>query len=176
MTDQYGNASQPPQNPNMPPPPPPPPGGHQSVPQPGGYQPQGAPGYQPQPGPAQPQGYQPPAAGYGPGGPGSPGWTQGYEPQNDGNFFANLFDFTFKRYIAESVVKVLFILLLVAFGLGYLIAVILGFAASAGTGFLTLIVGGLFALLYLILIRVSLEAIVAAVQAAKNTEKLLQRS
>lgn len=167
MTDQYGNASQPPQNPNLPPPPP---GGQHSIPpQPGGHQ----------PGPGQPQGYQPPAAGYGapgaPGGPGAPGWTQGYEPQNSGNFFGNLFDFTFKRYIAESVVKVLFILLLVFFGLGYLFMVISGFVASAGAGFLALILGGLFALLYLILIRVSLESIVASVQAAKNTEQILQR-
>lgn len=69
----------------------------------------------------------------------------------------------------------MFILLLVAFGIGYLFAVIASFSASVGAGFATMILGGLLALLYLILIRVSLEAIVAAVQAAKNTEQLLQR-
>lgn len=168
MTDNYGNASQP-QNPGTPPPPPP--GGQFSAPQ--GPPPPGG-GYSAPQGPPQPGGYQPPAAGYA-AQPGAPAWTQGYEQPSDGNFFANIFDLSFTKFIAEGVVKVLFVLLLVVMGIAYLMAIISSFSLNAGAGIATLIFGALIAFLYIILIRVSLEAIVAAVQAAKNTQQLLQR-
>lgn len=186
MSDQYGNASQPPQNPNVPPPPPggqhsapgqppqagpPPPPGQPPQPgqQPGGYQPQSA--GQPPP----PQGYQPPAAGYGAGGPGSPQWTQGYGPQDEGNFFSNLFDFNFTRFVTPSVVKILYVLLLVLLGLTYLTWVIAGFSEGFGWGLLALIGGALISLVTLILYRVGLEVLVAVIQVAKNTGQLAER-
>lgn len=170
MTDHYGNASQP-QDPNIPPPPPAgQASGYQQPGQPGGYQQPGTPG------PAQAAGgYQPPAGGYGAGGPGRPGWDTGDGQPAGGNFFSNLFDLSFSRYITPSVVKILFVLLLVVLGLTYLFWIVTGFAQSVGLGLLVLVLGALLLFVYIIVVRVSLEVLVAVIQVAKNTGQLLER-
>lgn len=72
-------------------------------------------------------------------------------------------------------VKILFVLLLVVLGLTYLFWIVTGFAQSVGLGLLVLVLGALLLFVYIIVVRVSLEVLVAVIQVAKNTGQLLER-
>src|SRR3990170_2426391 len=97
-------------------------GGQQPPPYPGGYgqqqqQPPPAWGGYPQPGQQQPPGaFGPP--------PGQPGGPQGQASSP----FAALFDFEFNTFATPVVVKILYIVGMVLLGLGYVAALISGFA------------------------------------------------
>ncbi|GAA1868306.1 hypothetical protein GCM10009836_55980 [Pseudonocardia ailaonensis] len=137
-------------------------GGGQQPPYPGGYGQQPPAGWGPQ-GP----GGNPPPPGYGgPGGPGGfdgPGGT----PSASG-FFGALFDFNFNSFATPVVIKVLYILATIALGLGYIVAVISGFSQGVGIGVAFLIGGALLGLIYLILIRVTLEFYYAVVRMSED--------
>ncbi|GAA5124282.1 DUF4282 domain-containing protein [Haloechinothrix salitolerans] len=85
-----------------------------------------------------------------------------------------IFDVSFSKFITPAVVKFVYIILMVLLGLGYLFAVIGGFSADVVTGLIALILGPVVVFLYLLLIRVSLEALVAVVRTAENTTELLR--
>ncbi|EOM74679.1 DUF4282 domain-containing protein [Rhodococcus rhodnii] len=135
-------------------------GGQQQYAHPGQPQP-GQPQYgQPQPG-QYPAGYPQPG--------GAP--TGG---SSDTGFMAALFDLSFNRFAAPSVVRVLYILLMVLVGLGYVAFVAAAFVDGIVSGLATLVVGALIAIVYLALARVSLEFVIAAVRTAQNTSKLVE--
>jgi hypothetical protein len=165
------------------------PGWHGQQPYPGGY------GQQPQP---QPQPDQPaygsypqhgqPAGGYGqaptwqqtPGQqryPGQPAGLSGMPPQQESSgFFGALFDFGFNSFATPVVIKVLYILGLVAIALGYVILVISGFADSPLTGFAILIGGAIGALIYVIFLRITLEFYYAVVRMSEDIRAMRNRS
>jgi hypothetical protein len=91
-------------------------------------------------------------------------------PARDRGFFSKLFDFSFESFITPSIIKVLFILLIVVIGLGALGMIIAGFVQSALVGLLTLIIvvpiGGF---LYVLFARVWLEIIVVLFRIEENT-------
>ena len=178
------------------------PGWHGQQPYPGGYgqqQPeQPAYGSYPQPGqqPEQPSyGSYPqagqPTASYGqapptwqpaagqryPGNPpGHPAGMPGMPPQQETpSFFGALFDFGFNTFATPVVIKVLYILSLVGVGLVYVIAVISGFIQDPVTGLITLVVGGVIALISLIYTRVILELLYAVVRIAEDVRVLRNR-
>lgn len=155
--------------------PPPPPGPGDSAPYGGQHQSGG-----PTP-PPPPQG--PGAPWNGPGGPGGPGGyggpPQGYgqppAPQGDNpvaTFFAALFDLSFSKFVTLTFVKILYVLGIAAVAIAWLFFLITGFSADALLGVLVLILGPIVALLYIVLIRVSLEISVAVIRVAINTGKL----
>jgi hypothetical protein len=124
-------------------------------------------------------GQQPPPAGWGPQGPGGPppgfggpGGTGGGFDGPGGNppssFFSALFDFNFNSFATPVVIKVLYILATIALGLGYIVAVISGFSQGVGIGVAFLIGGALLGLIYLILIRVTLEFYYAVVRMSED--------
>jgi hypothetical protein len=82
------------------------------------------------------------------------------QPNTPSGFFAALFDLSFKSLITTRIIKVLYVLYMVAIGLFYLIIVIAGFSEGVGNGLAALIVGGVGALLYLIMSRVFLEIVI----------------
>ena len=87
-------------------------------------------------------------------------------------FFGALFDLSFSQFITTKLIKVLYILLLILLALGYLAGVISGFSDSLGQGLLMMfIVGPLGVLLYLILIRISLEMMIVIFRIEENTRK-----
>lgn len=92
-------------------------------------------------------------------------------PSNNG-FFQALFDTSFTDLITMRFLKVIYMLVLVLSALGLLVAVLGAFAVDAGQGFLFLIVGGAAWLLYVILIRVSLEVIAVLFKIGDNTERM----
>jgi hypothetical protein len=152
----------------------------------------GHPGDQPQPyggwqgGPQQPPPYpgsfgQEPPPGWGsypppPGPPGPPSGPAGYGgppmgpgPQGEAkSFFGALFDFSFDSFATPAVVKVLYIIGMVLLGLLYLGGVIFGFSQGAGSGLAILIIGGIGALFYLILFRITLEFYYAIVRMSED--------
>jgi len=179
------------------------PGWHGQQPYPGGYgqqQPeQPAYGSYPQPGqqPEQPSyGSYPqagqPTASYGqapptwqpaagqryPGNPpGHPAGMPGMPPQQETpSFFGALFDFGFNTFATPVVIKVLYILGLIAIALGYVIIVISGFADSPLTGLAALIGGAVGALFYVIFFRVFLEFYHAVVRMSEDIRAMRNRS
>ena len=102
-------------------------------------------------------------------------------PQEKGKgFFSSLFDFSFREFITIDFVKIIYIVLLAASVVGWVVGLIAsfsGFQAGAGTGIMFLfgwlIFGTLATLLQIILIRVGLEALVSVVRIAQNTTDLV---
>ena len=97
-------------------------------------------------------------------------------PQQSG-FFESLMDTRFDNLITPKLVRFLYIVGMVVLVIGALAWIIAGFANSAGTGILFLILAPLGALVYLIVLRLYLELVVvafkireAADQIAENTE------
>jgi Domain of unknown function (DUF4282) len=93
-------------------------------------------------------------------------------------FFEALMDTRFDSLITPSLIRFLYVVAIVILALGTLGAVIAGFAESAGSGILLLILAPIGALLYLIVIRLWLELIVvvfkirdAAEEVASNTRR-----
>jgi len=108
---------------------------------------------------------------------GYPAGTGGFPPQNESpNFFGALFDFGFNTFATPVVIKVLYILGLIAIALGYVIIVISGFADSPLTGLAALIGGAVGALFYVIFFRVFVEFYYAVVRMSEDIRAMRNRS
>ncbi|QZQ53735.1 DUF4282 domain-containing protein (plasmid) [Curtobacterium sp. TC1] len=136
-----------------------------------------------QPTPQNPGGSTPPAGGgqppYGAGGPlqGPDGW-QSPPPLGDPKakgFFGALFDFSFNHFVTPIIVKIVYILVLVALVIGWLIAVITGFAQNVGIGLVFLIIGAIGVIVYLALIRMTLELYLSIVRMSEDIHHRLPR-
>ncbi|THJ66768.1 DUF4282 domain-containing protein [Arthrobacter echini] len=87
-----------------------------------------------------------------------------------------LFDISFTRFIAPSIAKIVYLLVMVVIGISYFTFVILSFQQNAFLGILVLVViGPIFSILYLVLARVGLESLIAAIRTAENTGELVRR-
>lgn len=86
-----------------------------------------------------------------------------------------LFDFSFTRFAAPAVAKIVYILLIIVIALGYVSFVVGAFATDPLFGVLALLVlGPLGAALYLVLARVALESLLATIYTAQNTGELVR--
>ncbi|MCX6498758.1 MAG: DUF4282 domain-containing protein [Arthrobacter sp.] len=88
----------------------------------------------------------------------------------------NLFDLSFTRFVSPSIAKIVYVLIMVALGIMYLVFVIAAFSSrNFVLGVLVLLVlGPLFALIYLALARIGLESLVAGIRTAENTAELIR--
>lgn len=101
-------------------------------------------------------------------------------PNTPGNqasgFFQALFDFNFNSYVTPKVVKVLYILLTVLLALYVLGLTVAGFSSdSPGLGLVFLVLGLLGFIVFLALIRISLEFYVAVIKIAEDVKELKSR-
>lgn len=88
-----------------------------------------------------------------------------------------LFDFSFTSFIAPSIAKIVYLLVMVIIAVTYLLFVVVSFQESAVFGLLVMLVlGPLFGLLYLVLARVGLESLIASIRTAENTGELVRRA
>ena len=87
-------------------------------------------------------------------------------------FFGRLFDLSFKSYVTPSVVRVLFVVMIILATLTWIIYTILAFTASAGAGFAVLLLGWIGALLLIIIYRMGMEISVAIISIAENTARI----
>ncbi len=88
------------------------------------------------------------------------------------NFFAALFDFSFSTFVTPSIIKVLYILITVFIGLGYLLFVITSFSQSALAGLAVLVLGAVVAIIYLALARVFLEFYMAVFRLSDDVQEM----
>ena len=86
-----------------------------------------------------------------------------------------LFDFNFQKFVTPSIIKIIYILVMVVLVIGYLAGVITAFQLSAGFGILMLlIIGPILGLFYLALVRAGLESLIAQIRTAENTTELVR--
>lgn len=92
----------------------------------------------------------------------------------DNRFFKTLFDFSFSRFITTKIIGLVYAIAL--FFIGCIVLVIVGNSFRngffAGIGFL--IVAPLIALIYIMLVRIGLESLVAGIKTAENTSRIVK--
>ncbi|WP_323096473.1 DUF4282 domain-containing protein [Intrasporangium sp. YIM S08009] len=139
----------------------------------------------------------PPPPPVGPGSPGQPGQPgqPHHEPHQPGGgagafvtaggealadsstgFFPALFDFTFNTFVTPKIVRIVYVLAVVWAGLGYLFAVIGGFASSLTTGLVALIFGPIVAIIWLAVVRIGLEFGISVVRMSEDVHRRLPQA
>jgi hypothetical protein len=112
----------------------------------------------PPPPPDQPPSYQQPAPhGAGP-----------VEKTDAAGFLRALFDFSFSTFITPKVVRFVYVLATALIAIGWLFWLVLGFTRSAGLGLFILIVGPIIALVYLAIVRMTLEFYLAITRMSED--------
>lgn len=91
-------------------------------------------------------------------------------------FFGALFDFGFTSFVTPTIVKVVYILATILIGLGYLILLVSSLRSGAAAAIVTLIAGGLGALVYLALVRISVEFMYAIVRMSEDINRRLPKA
>jgi len=87
----------------------------------------------------------------------------------------SLFDFSFTKFVTPSIIKILYVLIMVFLAFGYIFMTWAAFKESTGFGIaVLLILGPLGVLIYLALIRAGLESLVAQIRTAENTAELVR--
>lgn len=128
----------------------------------------------PPPPPAAPTG----ATGAAPGSPSGPsGMSSIPDPTKEGaGFFNALFDFSFTNFVTPILVRFVYLLATVALVVSWLIFVFVGFAQGAGTGLTALILGPVFLVIYLAVIRMTLEFYLSVVRMSEDIHKRLPQA
>jgi len=92
----------------------------------------------------------------------------------DKSFLNSLLDLSFSEFVTTRVIKILYVLLLVASALGALLILLTGLASKTLLGALGGIVGGAIAFaVYVILARIWMELLIVIFRIAENTTKLV---
>jgi uncharacterized membrane protein len=88
----------------------------------------------------------------------------------------SLFDLSFTRFVSPSIAKVVYVLVMIALGIMYLMFVVSAFASGNSVAglFVLLVIGPLIVLVYLCLIRMGLESLLASIRTAENTAELVR--
>ena len=90
-------------------------------------------------------------------------------------FFASLFDLSFSSLVTTKVIKVIYVLTLIAIGLFALALVITGFHTSAAAGVLVLlVVAPVVSLFYVVYARVLLEFVIAVFRIMETNVQLVE--
>jgi len=90
-------------------------------------------------------------------------------------FIGSLFDLSFTEFVTTRIVKILYILSIIGSGMMGIALIIGGFAAESGAaGILSLILGPVVALLYILTARVWLELVIVIFRIAENTGRLVE--
>ena len=90
------------------------------------------------------------------------------------NFFASLFDFSFSSFIAPKIIGILYAIACVLTILGTLGVAFSGFTQGFTQGLITLIVGPIVGFIYILFIRIGLEALISSLKTAENTSIMAQ--
>jgi hypothetical protein len=89
-------------------------------------------------------------------------------------FFGALFDFKFEHFITPMIVKFVYVLVMVALVIGWLVFLVAGFADSVTSGVFALVVGPILLVLYLAFIRMTLEFYLAIVRMSQDIHTRLR--
>ena len=98
----------------------------------------------------------------------------GGQPPRKG-FFGSLFDFSFEHFVTPMLVKVVYILAIVGMALAWLFWVVAAFTqGGAGFGVAVLVLGPIAGLVYLCLIRMTLEFYIAITRMSQDIHQRLR--
>ena len=90
-----------------------------------------------------------------------------------GDFFKSLFDFSFTTFITTKLIKLIFIIALIAIGLTALFIIVASFGVSAAAGLAgLLIIAPLFVLFATIYTRVLLELIIVVFRISEHAAEI----
>lgn len=92
----------------------------------------------------------------------------------DRGFISKLFDFSFSEFIAIQIVGVLYLLGVIVAALAALAILIGGFTQGFATGIGAVIVAPIVFFLYVIFIRIGLEAFIASIRTVENTRRMAE--
>ncbi len=120
----------------------------------------------PPPGPSAPQASQPMPTP-------PPGGNLASPTSSSKGFFGALFDFSFTHFVTPMIVKAVYVLATVGLGLGWLVFLIAGFSENAGLGLVVLVLGPIAVVIYLALVRMTLEFYLAIVRMSEDIHKRL---
>lgn len=98
----------------------------------------------------------------------------GATAESTGSFFQALFDMSFTNLITMRFLRVIYMLLVALSGIGVVVTILMAFTQSFSAGLTSLVLGAGGWILYVIIIRVSLEVIAVLFKIKDNTEKMAQ--
>lgn len=103
---------------------------------------------------------------------GQPGGSSG-QPQK--GFFGALFDFSFEHFVTPILVKVVYILATVGLALVWLIWLVAAFSQEPALGIVVLLLGPIGVVIYLAIIRMTLEFYLSVVRMSQDIHHRLPR-
>lgn len=112
------------------------------------------------------------------GGPGpapAQGLTTGVS-SGSGGFLEALFDYGFNSFVTPKIVKFVYVLATVWVVIVYALSVFSGFAQSVGYGIAVLVIGPIFALIWLAIVRIGLEFAISVVRMSEDVHKRLPQA
>jgi hypothetical protein len=123
-----------------------------------------------QPPPGDPPQQPPPSGGY----PSYPGPESDRPGDRPAGFFKALFDYSFTHFVTPKIVKFVYVLVTILLALVYLGFVIGGFAGDEpAVGLVVLVLGAVGFIVYLALIRMTLELYLSIVRMSEDIHKRL---
>jgi len=87
-------------------------------------------------------------------------------------FFDSLFDFSFSSFIATKMIRILYALLILFSALAALVLIVKGFSMGLWKGLASLVISPLLFLLYVILGRIWLEALIVFFRIAEHVAEI----
>lgn len=90
-------------------------------------------------------------------------------------FFGSLFDFSFESFVFPKIVKVLYAIIVVLICLGYLAGVVYAFQRGSTEGIGALVLGPIVLILYLTMIRASMEIAIVLFRIYENTNVIARK-
>lgn len=92
---------------------------------------------------------------------------------DSGGFISALFDFTFTRFVTPMLVRFVYLLATVALVATWLALLVLGFSQGALSGLFVLIIGPIFVIIYLAIVRMTLEFYLSVVRMSEDIHQRL---
>ena len=92
---------------------------------------------------------------------------------DSGGFFSALFDFSFTRFVTPMLVRFAYLLATVVLAVSWLAFMITAFTQSVGFGLFALIIGPIIVIIYLALIRMTLEIYLSIVRMSQDIHERL---
>jgi len=90
---------------------------------------------------------------------------------DDKNFFAGLFDFSFQQQLTRRLVKVLYIIGILAGGIAVVTCVVLGFQQSPAQGLINLVAGIVALFVSILVLRLLLELSLLVMRIADGIDR-----
>jgi len=90
-------------------------------------------------------------------------------------FFGSLFDFSFENFVFPKIVRVLYVIIVVLICIGYIGGVVYAFQMGSMHGFGALFLGPVVLLLYLTMIRASMEIAIVLFRIYENTNVIARK-